>query len=103
MSEPVVDGVDGVWPGLIYACAQNATQEVLARVNPHVFKWVSEQNGRGSGTATFVFPTSNESVTVQMYSFRNAHALQCAIQREIAKAHHDGRVSMLNEIARMVP
>ncbi|MBA3588320.1 hypothetical protein [Methylibium sp.] len=65
------------------------------------FRWEQDGAGGDNGTATFCFSSSD--VTVRMCSFKEAHALHQAIELEVREARYDGRVSMLNEVARTPP
>ena len=67
-----------------------------------IFKWEQDCAGGDHGTATF-FSGSWRSVTVPMYSFKDAFALQQAIQGELDKVYHLGRSSILNEVACIPP
>ena len=67
------------------------------------FKWEQDRAGGDNGTATYVFSESQRSVSVPMYSFKDAFSLNREIQREVIEARHSGRVSILNEVARISP
>ena len=64
------------------------------------FRWEQDVTG-DNGLATFMFLEGD--VSVRMYSFADAFALQRAIAEAISEARYDGRVSMLNQISRTQP
>jgi hypothetical protein len=66
-----------------------------------VFRWEQDGAGGDNGTATFYF--GDDEVSVRMYSFKEAHELSTAISAALREARYDGRVSMLNEVARTPP
>jgi hypothetical protein len=66
--------------------------------------WRWEQDGAGGehGTATF-FPGTLVEVSMRVETFREAHALVCALATRIALERHNARQELLNEIARIKP
>ena len=67
----------------------------------NTFRWEQDRAGGDNGTATFVCDGNN--ISVRVYSFKEAFALHQAVSAALAEARYDGRVSMLNEVARTVP
>lgn len=65
------------------------------------FQW--EQDGAGGDNGLVTFKFLEGDVSVRMYSFAEAFALQQAIVKAIFEARYDGRVSMLNQISRTQP
>lgn len=66
-----------------------------------VFRWEQDGSGGDNGTATFC--VGDAEVSVRTYSFKEAHDLSLAISAALREARYDGRVSMLNEVARTPP
>lgn len=66
-----------------------------------VFQWEQDGAGGDNGTATYAFDTCR--ISVRMYTFKEAFELGQAIGDAIREARYDGRVSMLNEVARTQP
>lgn len=66
-----------------------------------VFRWEQDPSGGDNGMATFCL--GEDEVSVRMYSFREAHELSLAVSAAIREARYEGRVSMLNEVARTRP
>jgi len=63
-------------------------------------KW-HQDPGWDSGTMTFCFQSGD--VSVHLKSFKDAHALQRAIQQELAQVRYDARAELINHIARIQP
>ena len=65
------------------------------------FHWEQDGSGGDNGVATYIF--DDAELTVRMYSFKEAFALNQAVIVALRESYYDGRVSMLNEVARTVP
>lgn len=67
----------------------------------NTFRWEQDGAGGDNGMATFIF--DDAKLTRRMYSFKEAFELSQAITVALRESFHNGRVSMLNEVARTVP
>lgn len=74
---------------------------MTTRGHKEFFRWEQDGAGGDNGTATYVFDAG--SVTVRMLTFKEACDLSQAISHALLEARYDGRVSMLNEVARTQP
>ena len=66
------------------------------------FRWEQDGAGGDHGTATY-FPGTVDECTVAMPTFKEAHALQQSIERQMQQTRRDARCGLLAEISRIKP